>query len=140
MKTSTIIIGIVLLVGGLFIGQSIQEAISELEPSTINLSGRQVDQISSVTTSASSSVATSSTAVLTANSERVYASITNNSTNEIWCEAGATASADEGWKLVATDASTGKIQLEFGPGHIPYTGAVACIAETAASNVSTVNN
>lgn len=127
MKTKIflIIVGVALvLFVGYFIGQEMK--------ADINLSGAVVPIYTSATNS-SMTIATSSTAVFTTNRDRVVGLIFNNSTNEIWCTAGAIALTNTGRRLAPTDATNGSSWTNYSG----YGGAVSCIAETSASTVST---
>ena len=93
-----------------------------------------------VATSTNITVNTTTTQIFALNAERSYASIINGTSNNVWCEADTGATTTQGWLLSPVTSSTGKNYIEFGPNHIPYYGAVHCIADGAAAVVNIVEN
>ena len=101
---------------------------------------RNPDGFSVATTVSSTSVATATTQVLARNTDRSYARIDNDGANQVWCRLGtATATAGTGFAINPSNSST-LTSVEFGVNHIPYFGAVQCVAETAATAVTITEN
>ena len=85
-------------------------------------------------TSATTSVATSTTATVARNLDRQYLYLMNSDANDVWCNLGtATATAEIGIRLQASQANSYEIDSDN-----LYRGAITCISETAASVVNYV--
>jgi hypothetical protein len=115
------------LVLGLGIGLMLQ-----LPASSLKAGGADYSISGTVTNTAVSISAATSTAVLSFKSGRMYALLSNNSTNTIFCALGEAATANKGVRLTST---TGQFEIMSTK---LFQHAINCIATGATSSLSVV--